>query len=97
MIGSRYFVDVVKGDTSSCHISFNPSSENLARFKKAFVGVIMNPGMLYNIQTCFKVEGYFSIKVTPSGANLCLLEDVEEGAISDLIKEGRSWWSQWFS
>lgn len=54
--------------------------------------MIENPEMSYNIQTSFEVEGYFSIKVTPLGANLCLLEDLEEGAIKDLIKEGRSWW-----
>lgn len=25
------------------------------------------------------------------------MEDLEEGATSDLIKDGRSWWSQWFT
>lgn len=52
--------------------------------------------MSYNIQTSFELESYFSIKVTPLGVNLCLLEEFEEGVIRDLIKEGMSWWSQWF-
>ncbi|XP_058749527.1 uncharacterized protein LOC131622508 [Vicia villosa] len=95
--GSRSFVDAVKGGKYHCYLSYNSTEENLERFKRAFVGVIVNPGMSYNIQTSFEVEGYFSIKVTPLGANLCLLEDIDDGAVRDLIEEGRSWWSQWFS
>lgn len=53
--------------------------------------------MSYNIQIGFKIEGYFSIKVTPLGANFYLLEEFEEGEINNLIKEGKSWWSKWFS
>ncbi|XP_058748519.1 uncharacterized protein LOC131621485 [Vicia villosa] len=95
--GSRSFAEAVKGGKSHCYLNFNTSAENLERFKRAFVGVIVNPGMSYNIQTSFEMEGYFSIKVTPLGANLCLLEDIEDGAVRDLIEEGRSWWTQWFS
>ncbi|XP_058783227.1 uncharacterized protein LOC131657893 [Vicia villosa] len=36
------------------------------------------------------------IKITPLGANLCLLEEEEEGDIEALIKEAESWWKQWF-
>lgn len=39
----------------------------------------------------------FFIKVTPLGANLCLLEESEEGEIRNLIREGKYWWSQWFT
>src|SRR3954468_14848507 len=53
--------------------------------------------MTYNIQNSFELEGYFAIKVTPLGANLCLLEEFEDGEIRNLIEEGKSWWSQWFS
>lgn len=87
--GSRSFADVVKLGNICSHLSFNTSIEGLVRFKKAFIGVTVNHGMSYNIQTSLEVEGYFSIKVTPLGENLCLLEDIEVGAISDLIKEGR--------
>ncbi|CAK8531108.1 unnamed protein product [Lathyrus sativus] len=53
--------------------------------------------MTYNIQTSFEIEGYFSIKATPLGDNLCLLEESEHGEIRDLIREAESWWRQWFS
>lgn len=63
---------------------------------KAYVGEVLNPGSTYNLQVQFEVEGIFSIKFTPIGANLCLLEEVEEGFISELIREGSTWWKQWF-
>ncbi|CAI8613007.1 unnamed protein product [Vicia faba] len=41
-------------------------------------------------------EGYFSVKVSNLGANLVLLEELEECVISCLIKEGKSWLNHWF-
>lgn len=35
------------------------------RFSKAYVGVIENDVMPYNIQDIFDMEGYLAIKVTP--------------------------------
>lgn len=35
------------------------------------------------------MEGYFAIKVTLLGGNLCLLEESEEGVIEDLKREGK--------
>lgn len=35
----------------------------------------MNPGLTYNMQETFNMEGYLAIKVTPLRANLCLLEE----------------------
>ncbi|CAL5199318.1 unnamed protein product [Lathyrus oleraceus] len=52
--------------------------------------------MSYNIQTSFNIGDYFSIKVTPLGANLCLLEESESIEIRDLIREAKSLQSQWF-
>ncbi|XP_058758617.1 uncharacterized protein LOC131631862 [Vicia villosa] len=78
-------------------LCFEAKEEDMIRFKKAFVGVVHQSGMSYNIQNSFDLEGYFAIKVTPLGANLCLLEESEEGEIKNLISEGKSWWSQWFS
>ncbi|CAI8603272.1 unnamed protein product [Vicia faba] len=42
------------------------------------------------------MEGYFVIKVTPLGPNLCLLEETEEGIIEELTGERDEWWKQWF-
>ncbi|XP_058775853.1 uncharacterized protein LOC131650141 [Vicia villosa] len=66
------------------------------RLVKAYVGVVSIPGSTYNIQSHFKMEGYFLVKVTPMGGNLCLLEESEEGVIEDLIGVGETWWKQWF-
>lgn len=41
-------------------------------------------------------EGLFSIRVTPLGPNLCLLEDLIEGEVEVLVEERKSWWEQWF-
>lgn len=63
---------------------------------KAYVGFVHNSGSSYYIQERFFSEGYFAIKVTPMGENMCLLEESEEGEICDLICEAESWWKQWF-
>lgn len=100
---TRSFAEVVlgSGGFSSNNVfgqlEYASKEEDLAKFNKAYVGVVVDPGMSYNIQNSFELEGYFSIKVTPIGANLCLLEEFEEGVTRDLIEEGRNWWSQWFS
>ena len=71
-------------------LNYNSKKKELARFKKAFMDIMVNPVMYYNIQTSFKIEGYFTIKVTPLGVNLYLLEECEEGEIRDLLREYRS-------
>lgn len=50
------------------------------------MGVVINPGSTYHIQNNFHVEGYFDIKVTPSGPSLCLLKG--DGDIKALVDEG---------
>lgn len=57
------------------HLKFHSEEEDPVRYRKAFMGVVVNPGMTYNIQMIFEIEGYFSIKATSLGANLCLLEE----------------------
>ncbi|CAK8572723.1 unnamed protein product [Lathyrus sativus] len=106
-VGARSFAKVVNvaGASSTTyiprktpvHISYNLEEDDIFRLNKAYVRVVNSPDMSYNIQTSFKTKGYFSIKVTPLGANLCLLEESEEGEIRDLIREAKSWWKQWFS
>lgn len=50
--------------------------------------------MTLNIHEAFHSEGYFRVKVTPLGANLCLLEEQEEGEIKALVEEAKEWISQ---
>lgn len=57
-------------------------------FEKAFVGVVENSGLTYSMQEMFHFEGYFSVKVTPMGANLCLLEDLVDWELKALIEGG---------
>lgn len=42
------------------------------------------------------MEGYFAFQVTSLSANLCLLEDIVEGELETLVKEGKEWLSQLF-
>lgn len=42
------------------------------------------------------MEGYFGVKITPLGANLCLREESEEGEIKGLIKDASERFNQWF-
>lgn len=53
-------------------------------------------GSTYNIQQALHAEGYFNIKSRPMGANLCLLEEQEEGDIKTMIEEDREWIERWF-
>lgn len=52
--------------------------------------------MAYNIQSIFHYEGYFLIKITPLGANLCLMEEWESGEQHTLVHEAKDWISPWF-
>ncbi|XP_058747128.1 uncharacterized protein LOC131620126 [Vicia villosa] len=99
--GATYAENVVYGkkeehSQSEFLMSYESNEEDRTRLSKAYVGEVIFPGSSYNIQTYFEMEGMFSIKVTPLGASLCLLEEVEEGFIQDLIGEGNTWWRQWF-
>lgn len=49
------------------------------------------------MQSSFEVVGFFSVKVTPIGANLCLLEDNKEGFLEAIISEGSVWLGRWFA
>lgn len=60
------------------------------------MGIMDNPGLTYTMQELFQGEGYLSVKVTPLGANLCLLEDLVEGEIEAFVEEGCDYLKQWF-
>ncbi|KAI5434689.1 hypothetical protein KIW84_021493 [Lathyrus oleraceus] len=72
-------------------LRFFTNEEGLSRFQKAFIGIVENSGLTYRMQDIFHVEGYFPMKVTPLGANLCLLEEQEDGGSMALIKEVSLW------
>lgn len=57
------------------------NDEGLVKLHKDFVGVVVNLGSTYNIQNIFHTKGYFAIKVTPLGDNVCLLQGQEYGEI----------------
>lgn len=48
------------------------------------------------MQSHFEIEGFYSVKVTPLGAHLCLLEELDEDFIKGLTGEGEVWWKRWF-
>lgn len=70
--------------------------EQWSEFNKAYVGVVENPGMTYNILEIFNIEFYFSLKVTPLEGNLCLLEEIEEGELFELVESRKDWLIKWF-
>ncbi|XP_058761119.1 uncharacterized protein LOC131634461 [Vicia villosa] len=79
------------------HLQINIEEAEMSRFEKAYVGVVETSGITYNIQEAFHTEGYFKVKATPLGVNLCLLEKHEEGETKALIEEAKDWVGQLFS
>lgn len=66
-------------------LCYEVSEEEMERLNKMYVGEVKNPGSTHIIQEWFNMQGFFSIKVTPMGANLVLMEEMEEGIIPALI------------
>lgn len=64
---------------SFAHIKFDMEEEDMVRFKRAFIDVVENLGITYNVQEAFDMEGYFPMKVTPLGDNLFLRKERDEG------------------
>lgn len=99
---TRSFVEVLGVDkdgagTKRYQLEFNCDEGAVwQRFNKAFIGKVMEGGLSYNMQDIFDLDGYFNIKVTPLGSNLCLLEGRGEGDIDDLVVYGESWLKKWF-
>lgn len=75
---------------------FDVKERELSRFRKTFVGFVVNLGATYKMLENFNKEGCFSIQVTSLGANISLLEDKVEDELESLAKEGNSWLLQWF-
>jgi hypothetical protein len=100
----RSYAQAVRRDSSKkqgegeqhVFLSYEADQEDLLRCQKAFIGVVAQPGMSYNIQEAFHMEGYFGVKVTPLGSNLTLLEGQEEGEVQALMVDAKGWLDQWF-
>lgn len=75
---------------------FKSSKEDMDRLSKAYIREVLYPGESHSIQNHFAMEGFFSVKISPLGPNFCLLEDLKEGIIEELICDSIGWWKQWF-
>lgn len=94
-----YAATVLEGGGSE-HIrvlSFDSDPDDIKRWSKAFIGEVIFSSETYNLQTHFEIEGFFAVKIISLGAKLCILEELEEGVISELLSEDNTWWKQWFS
>ncbi|XP_058757254.1 uncharacterized protein LOC131630495 [Vicia villosa] len=95
------FVEVLNSKASeSLHqklpLIYDQPEGDLERFRKAFTGFTSKPGLTYNLQEIFNARGHIDVKITPLGANMCLVEDLTEGAISSLLRKEDPWMKQWF-
>ncbi|XP_058759866.1 uncharacterized protein LOC131633166 [Vicia villosa] len=95
VVGKCKVKDHKEEEVKEC-LNYISSEAIKKRWKKAYIGEVQFAGETYNVQTHLEVEGFFLIKVHPLGAKLCLLEEIEEGVIEELINEASSWWTQWF-
>lgn len=66
------------------------------RYRKMYVGYVKQPSTSYRIQDWFCMQGVFSVKITPIGANSVLMEDVEEGTLEELVNDTGGWLYEWF-
>ncbi|XP_058775736.1 uncharacterized protein LOC131650012 [Vicia villosa] len=77
-------------------VVFDQDEGELVRFRKVYIYLVFKPGITYNLQEIFNSRGHLSIKITPLGANMCLLEDHAEGALQALLWDKERWMKQWF-
>ena len=45
-------------------LQFDMDEDDFQRFKKAFIEVVEQPGMTYNVQEAFHTKGFFRVKET---------------------------------
>lgn len=79
-----------------CEVRYNNSDEEMELFKKMYVVVVKDVGSTYMVQEWLHMQGVFSIKVTPLGATLVLLEESEEGMIQALLEDAKEWINEFF-
>ncbi|XP_058747116.1 uncharacterized protein LOC131620113 [Vicia villosa] len=78
---------------SVAHVS---SEEVRGRFAKAWIGVLRYPGSSHGIQKSIEKAGFFGIVISPLGAKKCLVEESDNGALSEFLGEEEGWWKEWF-
>lgn len=76
---------------------FTTNLEDRSKYSKAMVGEVKIPSSSSNILVAFHSAGIFLIKVSVMGPNLCLLEELEEGAMEEIMREEEMRWKEWFS
>lgn len=76
--GGVYKDALLRGGGNKHDISFAVGDDIMNQYSKAMVGEVHWPGKSYSIQDEFVRQGVFSIKATAMGANLVLLEGLEE-------------------
>lgn len=81
-------------DKHSLH--YSATEEDTSRYEKAHVGTIVDSGSAFILKNVYHNEGLFTIRVTPMGDNLCLLEDLIEGEVTTFLRECKDWWGVWF-
>lgn len=86
-------------DQSRCvpRVVYNASNDELARFNRMYVAEVKNAGGTHMVQEWFSGQGVFSIKVTPMGANLVLLEEMDDGYIQAILDDSEEWFYEVFS
>lgn len=96
--GSEAKEDKEKHDVSKDRIiPYEVDDEISKQCANAMVGEVLCPGKSYFIQDEFIRQGVFSIKATPMGANLVLLEGVKgEEDFMGFVDEAKDWLFQWF-
>lgn len=88
--------EVSNKEDSSKIVFFSATKEETKKFDKFMVGVVRKPGMAYGVCDSLLEEGIFSIKATPLGPNLCLLEEEVEGDLELLLRDAGEWRKAWF-
>ncbi|XP_058724741.1 uncharacterized protein LOC131596144 [Vicia villosa] len=102
---SKSFTDVLKGQVSEVKrvdkednkaFFYQTSLEEKNMFCKAKMGVAAAPGLAFGVKQGLIEEGIFTVKATPLGPNLCLLEEVVAEDLDMFLAEGGEWIKRWF-
>lgn len=80
------FAEAVQGESSRKVLEFQSDSGVRDRLAKSYVGDVKTPGLTFNMQKQFFVEGFFAVIVIPLGPNLCLLKEQHEGVLKEMME-----------
>ncbi|GLT96029.1 hypothetical protein SLE2022_136780 [Rubroshorea leprosula] len=77
-------------------IEIKGTEENEENLMKCAVGVALSPSIISNLPEIFFNEGLPSIKITPMGGNLVLIEEENPECIKELVDGNLQWVSSYF-